>query len=335
MDFRDFLLNEMMVHKLVDNPRSFIAFRGHLWLYHDGISEQEAKKIYKTILKEHPQKKEISKSFASEEHGPVYDYPWARSLEDWVRDEIPDSFVGEWDAKKRIIWIQGSNANPVTSSLVKKVVDALKARSVQYETENSFTRGNPDAYPKPQSEYWGKTVKYGKKDILGRLPEIAYHGTATKYLQTILKTGLQPGQAESNYGEIQHDNRVFLANKFDEAEYHSTHTAEKTHTWPVVIAFKIPDPALIVPDYDADLYSTGPTYPNFTGHQPSKYSSVNPMKTSKHLGVFGYQGRIPAKFIEGVYLRINKNWKKVRLDTLKKRIDNDPWEWTYFYGLFE
>lgn len=128
MDFRDFLLNEMRVHKLVDNPRSFIAFRGHLWLYSDGISEQEAKKIYQTILKEHPQKEELSKNFASKKNGPVNDYPWARELADWVRDEIPDSFVGEWDAKTRVIWTQDRGVNPATSSLAKKVVDALKAR---------------------------------------------------------------------------------------------------------------------------------------------------------------------------------------------------------------
>jgi hypothetical protein len=325
MDFRQFIINEMIIHKLSDNPSNLLAFRSHLWLY-DEFTPKESRKIYNIIKKEHPQGKEFNiKYWNNFEKG--YD------VGEWARENIADAFVGQWDEKKKVIWTGEEEVGYTTSPLVKKVMQALGAKSVQYKTSQAMVRNRDD-----KGEYWDYDVTYRKKDVLGTFGSIAYHGTSTKYLPGILKFGLKPNESETNYNGIIHEDKVFLAYKFSEAEQHATHTASQAKGWPVVIMVKIPDPALIVPDYDADLYGTGPkTYPDFFGkkNKPNKWSSVNSFKTSKHAGVIGYQGRIPANFIEGVYLRINNNWKKVRLDTLRKRIEKNPWEWGYAYGMWE
>ncbi|MCK9458558.1 MAG: hypothetical protein M0R80_02880 [Proteobacteria bacterium] len=328
MDFKGFLLSEMMVHRLGGEPyRNFIAFRGHLWLFDDEPTQKEAKAINRIILKEHPQHKELK-----EKHRKFGKYSF--DIQDWVRENIQDAFVGSWDAKTKIIWTGEDSISPVTSPLVKKVVAALKAKSVQFETNQSFSKEQdvPSYQRQDNTSYWDRTEIYRRKDILGQIPETAFHGTSTKYLPDILKWGLMPGQAESNYGDIMHEDKIFLAFKFSEAESHATHTGGRTKNYPVVIQVKIPDRARLLPDYDADKSTSTPTYPDFVGGKPNTYSSVSPMKASKHQGVVGYKGRIPANFIEAVYLRMGNNWKKVKLDTLRKRVAEDPWEWQYKYG---
>ncbi len=332
MDFKGFLLNEILVHRLDDKPTRFIAFRGHLWLF-DDTSEAEAKDIAKTILKEHPQRNRIPKFY--EKRGPYYNNT---DIEEWVRNNIQDSFTGSWDAKTKIIWISDvEDANPSTSPLIKKVVDILKAKSVQYETSHQFINHNKkDQFDKTQEDYWDRIDKVSRKKILGGIGDIAYHGTATEYLPSILRFGLMPGKAGSNYANIGiiHDEAVFLSFKFSEAEGHAIHTANRTKSFPVIFQLKIPDKSLLLPDYDVDLSTSKPTYPDFTGKKPHVFSSVDSIKASKHAGKFGYKGRIPANFIEGVYLRLGQNWKKVKLDTLRKRVASDPWEWGYKYGMF-
>jgi hypothetical protein len=322
MNFRDFILSEMLVHRLDDNPTRIIAFRGHLWLY-ENITEKDAKKVVNTILKEHPQRKKINTRYRK------FSTNYSDDIEGWVRENVLDAFVGYWDAKKKTIWTS-PGINPATSALLQKIANALKARSVEYETEQSF---KPPYAKNDDREYWDSREKFTYKKMLGNISDVAYHGTTTEYLPSIFLYGLMPGRSASNYGDIVHDDKIFLSFSFIEAETHALHTAENKENWPVILQVRIPDKAALQPDYDVDKSTISPTYPDFTGGEPNAFSSVDSMKASRHAGLFGYKGRIPANFIEGAYLRIKNKWKKVRIDTLKRRVMADPWGWHYHYGM--
>ncbi len=313
MNFNDYiLLNEMLVHQLAQKPDRVVAFRGHIWLTNDFIPTTE---IERTIRAEHPQGVKLM-------GGPVRDW---NDLIDWLDSYVPDVFTGYWNPEKKILSASSDFAtNPVSSPLVKKVAETLKARHVSVGViQNVDTKEYERAYT--------------RKEMLGKLPDIMYHGTTTKYLAAIMRVGLRPGISQSNWDKqgIYHDDRTFLAARPESAEFHASNASHLRGGFPCIIQVAIPDRALIEPDYDADAVATGT---KAYGHKPKEaenvYGSVNSMKMSRNTGLIAYTGRIPAAFIKGVFLYMGGSWKKVRLDTLKRRIEEDPWDWGYHYGLY-
>ena len=329
MEFRQFLLNELRIHKLDKRPTDFIAFRGDLWLFED-LSDEEIEEIHRTIVSNHPEGKDLPDYTVRDQH----------DLMQWVQETILDSFVGSWDSRRRVIFTNTEiGPSPTSSPLIKKVVDALGARSIRHETQVMY--GDDD--------WEWRNIKYTKKQIRGEIPDNMYHGTSTEYLPGIFKLGLAPGESQTNYPTIVHHyDKVFLTAKFEEALYHAIHTSGKVGGFPTVLEFKVPDKNLLVPDYDADVSAIGsdPMYPG--SNDKRSWASVGPMKASKHAGLFGYWGTIPVRNLKSVYLRTErvvygptgaaegqKNFRKVRIDTLKKRMNEDPWDWPHYYGLWE
>jgi len=333
MDFREFILNEMVVEKFGSNPSHFIAFRSHLWLY-DQLNKDQTEKIYKTIISEHPSK-ELEKDTGQGNNWWTMDDH--TDLERWVDDYIPDAWTGQWSNASKTITPYSPQLSVPSSPLIKKVCQALGARQIYSSQE--YTNGNIN---------WETQKRYTKKDLLGKIGEIAYHGTCTEYFPSIFKNGLFPGESVSNYDNIQHDEYIFLSSTFAEAEGHAVHTANTVNgnrnknraknrrygeAFPMVLQIKIPDRAKIGPDYDADLYSTNdPVFPDFGGEKRS-YSSVSNMKTSTHLGLFSYKGRIPSEFIQKYYLRVNGKWTSIRPKTLRNRMFDMGSDWQYYYRL--
>ena len=320
MNFSDYLfLNEMLVHKVSQKPDHVVAFRGHLWLVNRDTPEGYIREIENAIRKEHPTPDEVK----SRQMDSLDD------LESWLKDCIPDGFVAHWDPTKRILWTSQEVGNsPVSAPLVKKVAETLKARKVSY---------NVAGYVGDQ--YYDYDRDYRRKQMLGRLPDEMFYGTTTKYLPSIMRLGLRPGQSDSNWSKqnVYHDDRVFLAARFEDSEFHASHVSHEKGGFPCVVQFAIPDRAQFQPDYDADAIATGEKH---YGHPAEKLknsprASVDSVKMSRNAGLTAYTGRIPAAFIRAVFLWMGGKWKKVRLDTLRKRIEEDPWEWGYRYGLFD
>ena len=145
----------------------------------------------------------------------------------------------------------------------------------------------------------------------GETSNIMFHGTTTKYLGEILKTGIRAGRSRSNYDLISHPDLIFFSSRFDEAQHHSMHTAQKAGGDPMVVEFSLPDKNLLVPDYDVDAQS-GETniydyIPEETRNSSANYSSMTGASDalSREFGVYGYRGRISPKFISSYHILTN------------------------------
>jgi hypothetical protein len=345
MDFKEFILNEMRVHRSPDLPEEHdffvIAFRGDIWLL-DQDDDAYASMILNQILNSLPEdKRNIIKS-------PYIPTTDVYDIMNWISESINDSFTGRFLHKKKMLLGFGDELpSPISSSLMKKVMKELGAKT--YSFDNSQLINTPHG---PDDIY--QNYNYKKKDFLGDISDTMYHGTCIKYLPDILNLGLYPGKSDTNFAfphmKIQHDDKIFLTNNKSKAHFHANHCASVKNSYPAVIQVKVPDKNLLIPDYDAEREATGgkgATYAhihNKSSFAPSSVYSVTPFKASKHFGSFGYKGRIPASQIEAVYMLTNRkipgqnrrswDWRKVNLNTLKNRIKSDPWEWESKYGFF-
>jgi hypothetical protein len=296
----------MRVHNLGGAKSSsvqFLAFRQDLWVGSYDKIEEISPGIIEKILAEHPRRDQIL------EHERYF----PDNACDFVQDYIPDALCGYFDRKTKQINISSGPSVP-SSPLIRKVLETLRARSVEQE------------YPDE------KTQVYKKKDIRGDWDwkKPFYHGTSSEYFKGIVRLGLMPMPGQTNYEGIVHEDAVFLTPILNEAEHHAFHTARgkydsrsgeyKKNFVPMVVVVSIPDPARIIPDYDVDLSAEATWY----GHtnDPQSFYSVDSMKASKHGGLFGYQGRIPAKFIRSLffYSFVDKKWMRLTPDKFAKAI---------------
>jgi hypothetical protein len=314
--FRQFL-NEMIVHRVSQNPNIVIAFRQHLWLLGDGDND-EVRKILDTIVKENPKTPEYFKDYRVSD---LHDFG-SRLI-----DAIPDSFYGSWDAKQKVLWVGTSHDKMAvtTSPLAKKVAQTLGARSIQYSAYDSAS----------SNEF---TVKVGRQRLKGDWPDVAFHGTTSEYIESILIKGIAPFQSGSNWAQqgVHHDDKVFFTANLEEAKGHAAMTARKTRGIPVVVAAKIPDKNLILPDYDIDSEAGRSTYDHERDRKEfDSIFSVDSTRASKHAGRFAYKGRVPASHI--VYLLVwsshREQWMKIsKFNRLKDGLRNQGNDYWFKYG---
>jgi hypothetical protein len=101
-----------------------------------------------------------------------------------------------------------------------------------------------------------------------------YHGTNYKYLDKILKIGLRPTE-NSNFEKISHENKIFFTTKMVYAKWHSSNSASKNNSLPVILEMKIPDSSKVVLDYDVAIQQYGVDHPLTIalGYQTIFYSS--------------------------------------------------------------
>jgi 8-oxo-dGTP pyrophosphatase MutT (NUDIX family) len=188
----------------------------------------------------------------------------------------------------------GFSLDPKSSILVKKVFKELKLNNVVYH-------GGDDEF------------EVSKHEIRGRVAKTMFHGTSTKYLGDILKTGLRPGVSETNYKDIAHSDLIFFTSRFDEAREHAVHTADKVGDDPMVVEFSLQDEAKLVPDYDINNKSEQTNVYDYISNKTRSSGSQGEampgaaMAVSREMGVYGYRGRIPAKFIDSYYILANAN----------------------------
>ena len=175
--------------------------------------------------------------------------------------------------------------DPKSSILVKKVVKELGARKVVYASGFDF-------------EDEEEIPSYGAK---GKIADVMYHGTTSNYLENILKFGLVPGESKTNYEGISHPNAVFFSSRIDEALHHAIHTAGKVGGDPVIVNLNVPDPDLLIPDYDVDMGAGDTGCFDYICHTLRNRQAGNldtdSFSLSREVGVYGYKGRVPASAI--------------------------------------
>jgi len=327
MEFKEFLLNEMRVHHMGDAEEDqIIAFRGHIWLFNSKISEEDVGEIYDTITREHPTPKVFD--------NPPNDY---YSLFDYIREYVADCILGRWNPEEKYISISREEANnPSTSKLIKKVAETLKVKKVYVQDEFEF-KNDQTTYP--------------RKKLLGKLPKIMYHGTASGHgadnLLNILKKGIWADEGTPNWRVTEElRDRVFLSANPGYCQQYAWLSVNKRGGRPIIFGVEVPDPNLIDADWDMDRMSHTNTYQH--KDQPQPRSSISGIKTSLMAGIVSYKGRIPAAFIKEVWLWVYKKnsenmtqhyrgpllgeWRKFSPKTLYRKVWEMGSEWVYYYA---
>ena len=293
-------LNEMFIEgkRSLKDGAHILAYRSKIWVFPDEQSmEQASKRMLASIRKETGVKK-----FGGERSD---------------LEERPDVLMASYSImndEKELRIRRGLNFNPrpESSVLVQKVAKALGVTRVFNDSEY----GNDDVVVRSKNLAKEKTPTWG------------YHGTSSKYLMEILKHGLIPKPQQTNFDTVKHDKTVFLTLDASKAVFHSTQgvstssriqgsnrhvqrslRSDDSGMVPyqrIVLRVKVPDPSLIVADYDIDREGDQATYTDMhqTPHAAKARGTIpgNAKKVSMALGVFGYRGRILPQNIESIFI---------------------------------
>ena len=305
MRFKSFMqLNEMLVIGKPVKRANVVAFDKWIWLIDPDAPSTENEKIFLDIIK----KLGIDQR---DEHGNLiksFEFDDAASFISNIMEYKADVLVGRIQNKELSLFSGGFQLDPKSSVLVKKVVNQLGLKSATYDDDLDSTER-----------------KVTKKKMTGQTGSTGYHGTATKYLRSILSKGIRPMQASSNYQKqgIEHQDLIFFSTRLGEAMGHAVHTAVGTKSLPVIIEFAIPDKDLVVADYDVEKMTgkdihyreTGPASKGGTTYK------TDPDKVSREVGVYGYHGNVNPVFIKYIYVplkddpdvyNIEKDFKKMK-----------------------
>lgn len=280
-----------------------IAFRDRIWLLEPYEQDDE---IFETI-------ESVEKALNLEKN-----FDDGHSLISDIRDYRPDVLVGQIDEDGIRLMGNDNWRFGTGSHLLRKVMQTLGLKRIYH--------ANSEGY-----DY----REHRQQDVTGETPKLVYHGTNSENAVGILRFGLMPDKAPTNYkgrgaqgADIYHEKTVFLTEDIDSAEHHAFNAMRREmksnygEGWlgrrsgfPVIFQFEVPDPALLIPDYDIDImseqHSTG-AYQNLYDSQggeplrPDERIEESPMQFAKQTGSFGYSGRIPPSHIREIYVFINE-----------------------------
>lgn len=211
-----------------------------------------------------------------------------------LRSHLLRGFYSHNDKIFHMEGLHDTDISPDTSTLARKVVRELNKRGIVVkQVERSYFDPNTQD---TEHEF------YPRSSLTGQLPEFVYHGTNTKYIETILKIGIVPSPQNNNYRKVvTHYDKVFFTSKFEKAAYHAIHSAVRSD--PVIIMFKIPDPNLLVPDFDIENVSNEFNLNASKASLDKFKTSMDPLKLSKETGIWGYKGSIRPGFFVKFFLR--------------------------------
>lgn len=342
MDFKNFILNEMRVHRFGDDPNRLFAFRDNIWLFdRDHEDDDElAQQIWDNVraafdLDKLP--KTIRDEFENEE-------VTMEDIERFFQDYLQDGISGYWDGDRKNLNISmGGNPSPVSSPLFKKVAQSLGAIDISYDNE--------EVYYAPYGGQSGGNYDYdhnsytydSQRQMIGNVPGTMYHGTTSLYLPNIAKYGLMPGESPSNFAknDVYHTDKIFLADRQSEARHFAGNATREQEGFGMVVMVKIPDPSKLLPDYDVDRHAMRTdrgknTYPDQAHYGDNEWevASVSPWRATKQAGKYAYQGRIPASHILGIEVRFNSQdgWEEIDITYAQELINRFGNEWTEYYG---
>ena len=231
-----------------------------------------------------------------------------------LRDE-PDIILGRLD--RNTLTMQSTvYQHSRLSSTLQKVVKALNLDSVSIDYYAYFGE-EPD-----ESEWSQDRSKFLSKQYKG---DTFYHGTNTDAFRRIKKTGIRPIAGVTNFDKIKHTDKIFVTTNKTEAEFHANNSSKKTGSFPLILEVVLPDPDKLVMDYDVAVNIYGANHPDtvklgyrdivnkldntFIAAMQSdlmkrlmRRNKGNIGNLSTKIGIFGYIGRIPPKFIKKIWM---------------------------------
>jgi hypothetical protein len=157
-------------------------------------------------------------------------------------------------------------------------------------------------------------IKNFEEDLKYRkLPKIIYHGTCSYYLQNILKIGLKNNNDKSNFQNVYRQNKyVFLTSNFETAKFYAENSANKTNSFPIILAIDSSKLDINLISFDYDFYKT------YIGHGHEYFDEINSRFRQncnfnlsylhdKYIGAtylkFSYGGRISPFNIKEIYYK--------------------------------
>ena len=289
-------LNEMFIEgkrNLVDGAK-ILAYRSKIWVLPPGTDLDDASKRMETSIRREAKLRKSKFNVSIE--GPLHDRP-----------DILQAEYSKSGPEVTLIVNPGGNYqhDPELSILVKKVAQTLGAHHVI----RGDMAGNRETF-------------HRTGELKAVAPTYAYHGTSTRNLKQILKTGIVPRPDRTNFDRIKHEDHIFLTTSLDKATFHAGRACQESKDkhrsgygspgvktndsgellyQPIILKVRIPDPNLIDADYDIDRESEQKVYGKVlartaaAGVDHSKDKNLMPgdsRKLSKSMGVFGYKGRI-------------------------------------------
>ncbi len=217
-----------------------------------------------------------------------------------LKEELPYILHGE--IKNGVLYLDGTHdyRHSILSTDLKKVMNYLKTRGIRVDYYTGF----------------GDTLNTGELDVFAldkNESVIMYHGTCTKYIENIIKKGIIPAESETNFDGTEHKDKIFLSSNIEKALFHAFTAATEKKSFPVIISTKIPNPHLLISDYDISTTFYGgkkntdypvSEYPNIRVFDDGgKYfQNFKRKNLDKKLGVFGYKGSIKPSFFQEIWM---------------------------------
>lgn len=287
-------LFEMVVRHHSNNPSLVLAHNGNIWV----IGYDDEKSILDDI--------EDRTGFMA---GQIFDLEPSN-----VNDTRPDIFAATIHKDKLYVNGMVMDRSPRSSLLVKKIVNELGLDGVV------LTRYNEQDYEVEE--------EIPRHQMVGNIPDVVYHGTTTRHIRKILRTGIAPNDNEnwSKVGKFR--DLVFFASDPHTAIFHANSQADGNHHVPVLIATRLPDRARIVADYDVSATFYGPdheeseragyddTIDRIHGDRSFHRDRIEAVRKhspktdfTREIGIFGYRGRVPASHFVSFTMPIGEDAK--------------------------
>lgn len=283
------MLVEMVVRYQTVGGNTVIAHRGNVWVFN---TDDRGRKVLADI-------KKLTGAQGSD----------LEDVVERIRDTRPDIILGTIHDGKLYLDSMHSMAHSQTNPQVRKLMQTLGIHQVGVIGRNKEGDDTEE--------------EFDVEELTGDIPDIVYHGTSTTHIYEILRVGLRPN-TKTNWPEVgKFTDRVFLTSSLDNALFHANHQTvpsrfkrNRTSGRPIILKVRIPDRALIVPDYDvvANFHGKGDPMTAQSGYE-KHISKVTPQVDTKRIrkyspgtdwtratGVFAYKGRIPPSFIVGMYV---------------------------------
>lgn len=283
--FRDLVVEMKVSGPRPDEEYTIVAYRDKIWTFYDASDDTWERNIEE--IEEHLT--EITGDDVTLDVDNTYHI--GSEISDHTADMLVARVSGD---TMRLSGAFDDSFDPQSSLLIQKVFKELGLKTLVVETMED------------EEMYFDFQVE-------AKVPDFAYHGTTTTHLMRILKLGLRPNQANSNWEAmgITHRDKLFFTTKASLAMFHSYNASQHAEGLPMVIRFMIPDKEKIIPDYDVETEANPATtkqrhydelrHVQDQAHSNSK-SSYSAERLTKEKGIYGYTGSIMPKFIKEIYI---------------------------------
>lgn len=269
------VINELHIHNKRDdyNDTSFVLYKSDVWFF----TESQFKKI----------KLELTKAFNNK-----IDLSYTSNIHDLFDALIDFPLILCGYIRNNKVIIQPSDfSHSFNSTDVKKLYNIVKLPIYVINHDGDV------------KQLLDISKTYDKDTIY-------YHGTCLKFLPDILKYGIKPNDF-ANF-DVNHTDKIFFTTDLNKANFHALTTSINNKSFPIIVAFRVPDADKLIPDYDLAIKVYGKDseivkkygYNQFDiaqdyGNEPNLKYDRNIINK---IGVFGYLGRIPTSFINDIFI---------------------------------